>query len=122
VPHSVFTGRVVEPGEPLFLVEDTDGAVALAEEERATCPSCGLPRVWCRDPANQFAFEPREQECFAAKRLAQHRSSQAWESKHEDTRQATELLARFRDGHQPDIEAGLELVEDDAEVVQQHDG
>jgi hypothetical protein len=110
VPHSVFTGRVVEPGEPAFLAEDTDGAVALAEEERDTCPSCGMPKVWCRDPANQFAFEALEEQCHVTYRLAERRAS--WENRPEVQRAATQLSARFRKGHEPDIGAGLVL--DDA--------
>ncbi len=115
MPRSILLGRPwPRPGEPLFLEEDTAYAVALAAEERDTCPSCGMPRVWCRDPANQFAFEPVEQTCFATYRLAQHRGGQGWQKKHDDTKAATQVAARFRDGYEPDVEAGLELA--DAEV------
>lgn len=98
-----------QPGEPLFTAEDTAWALALAEEEADTCPVCGYPKAWCRDPANQFAFEPHEEECFVSKRLAQHQSSEAWKSKQDDTRSATQVSARFRDGHDPDYDAGLAI-------------
>ena len=111
-------GRVQKPGEPWFLPEDTDGAIALAEEERDTCPSCGMPKAWCRDPANQFAFEPREEMCFVTWRLAQHRNGQNWQGKHDDTKQATQVVARFRDGREPDIAAGLGLAAEDADGEQ----
>lgn len=97
------------PGEPLFLEEDTDLAVALAEEERDTCPSCGYPKAWCRDPAHQFSFEPQEDTCWPAYRLAQYRNEDKWTAKHDDTKAATQLSVRFREGHKPDLEAGLGL-------------
>lgn len=109
----MFTGRPTPtPGEPLFLQEDTDIAVALAEEEKDTCPSCGLPKAWCRDPKNQFAFEPHEDVCWSTKRLAEHREGQAKNTnKAESTKQATQISARFREGITPDLEAGLGLAE-----------
>ena len=97
------------PGEPLFLEEDTTLAVALAEEERDTCSSCGYPKAWCRDPANQFAFEPAEEMCFVTWRLAQFGESDAWKSKQSDTQRATKVYPRFREGHEPDLGAGLGL-------------
>jgi hypothetical protein len=96
------------PGEPLFTADDTAAVVALAEEERDTCPACGMPKVWCRAPENQFAFEPSEERCHVAYRLAEHRAAK-WEGMHESTRAATQLSARFRPGHEPDLEAGLGL-------------
>lgn len=105
----MFTGRVVEQGEPLFLVEDTDGAIALAQEERDTCPSCGFPKVWCSDPANQFdAFEAHERQCHATYALAIHREV-VNEGRDAATRDAVQIRARFRPGKQPDIYQGLDL-------------
>ena len=121
MPHSIFTGRPTPaPGEPLFTEEDTAAAIALGEEERDTCPSCGMLKVWCRDPANQFAFEPHEQMCFPTWRLAQFRESAGWTGKHEATKQATQVSARFREGHEPDLEAGLGL--GDGQEVSDHEG
>jgi hypothetical protein len=110
VPHSVFTGRPTPtPGEPLFLEEDTAAALALAEEERDTCPSCGLPKAWCRDPKAQFgAFEAHEDTCFATYALAVHRKG-VDEKRSDETRVATQTSVRFAAGREPDIEAGLEL-------------
>jgi hypothetical protein len=105
----VFTGRVVGPGEPEFLREDTDGAIALAEEERDTCPSCGMPKAWCRDGANQFAFDPEDSVCWPTYRLAQHRNSDKFKGYDDATQVAVQVSARFRDGREPDVVAGLDL-------------
>lgn len=105
----MFVGRVQMPGEPLFLPEDTDAAIALAEEERDTCPSCGMPKAWCRDPKNQFAFDVHEERCWASYRLAQHKSGDKWNAKHDDTKAATQLSPRFRDELGPDVTAGLNI-------------
>jgi hypothetical protein len=109
VPHSVFTGRIVGPGEPQFLAEDTDGAIALAEEEADTCGQCGMLRVWCRDPDHQFSFEAHEEVCWPTYRLAQERNKDTFKGYDDATRTAVQLSARFRDGHEPDLTAGLEL-------------
>lgn len=112
----MFLGRPwPAPGESLFTREDTDWAIALAEEERDTCPACGFPKVWCRDPDGQFpAFEPAEEVCGATHRLVMHQESEAWKAKHDDTRRATQLSVRFRPGHEPRIDAGLDL--DDLQI------
>ncbi len=107
------------PGEPLFLPEDTDLAVALAEEERDTCPSCGLPMVWCRDgKTHPFTdHDVVEQVCQPTLRLERHRESDGWKTKHAATQAATRLSTRFREGREPDVGAGLGLpgADDDAE-------
>lgn len=109
MPHSVFTGRAVAPGEALFTREDTDAAVALAEEERDTCPSCGMLRAWCRDPAHQFAFDAVEEVCWPTYRMSLRRTSGEFKGYDDATRDAVQLAARFRDGHTPDPLAGLDL-------------
>ena len=109
MPRSILLGRPwPAPGEPLFTTEDTDYAIALAEEERDTCPACGMPKAWCRDPVNQFGFEPAEAFCWATYRLADHRAAR-FEAMSESQRAAVQLSARFRDGVEPDLEAGLDL-------------
>jgi len=110
----VFTGRPTPaPGEPLFTKEDTAGALALAEEERDTCPSCGYLKVWCRDPANQFgAFDVDEEFCWATYRLADYRKSKDYG---ESQAASVQLAVRFREGREPDIEAGLDLVSQDGQ-------
>jgi hypothetical protein len=105
----VLLGRVVEPGEPLFTYEDTAYAIALAEEERDTCSSCGMPKAWCRDPANQFGkFVAKEETCFATYALAIHRKG-VDKDRSDETRASTQTRAQFADGFQPDFEAGLDL-------------
>lgn len=108
MPHSVFTGRVVQPGEPYFLRQDTELAVALAEEERDTCPLCGMPKAWCRDPANQFGvFEAFEEQCHITYVLGAHRNKTG--ERDEATKAAVQIMARFAKGKAPDIDAGLDL-------------
>lgn len=102
-----------QSGEELFTQEDTDYAIALAEEERDTCPSCGMPKAWCRDEANKFAFEPVVETCAPAYRLALYRNGDKWKDMQDDDKQAAQLTARFRKGHEPDIAAGLGLGEPD---------
>jgi hypothetical protein len=112
VPRSIFLGRPwPQPGEPLFTAEDTAYAMALAEEERDTCHSCGYPKAWCRDPANQFgAFEPHEEFCWATYRLSDHRKAKH-EAYSDAQRESVQLSARFRKGREPDFDAGLDLDE-----------
>jgi hypothetical protein len=114
----VFTGRPTPaPGEPLFTEEDTAGALALAEEERDTCPSCGYPKVWCRDPANQFgAFDVAQEFCWATYRLADYRKAKV-ENMSESQRASVQLAARFREGREPDFDAGLGLGDGDVDEV-----
>lgn len=106
----MFTGRPTPaPGEPLFTEEDTAAAVALAEEERDTCSSCGMPKAWCRDPANQFGvFEPDQEFCWVSYRLADHKKAK-FEQMSDSQRASVHLSAKFRQGHEPDIDAGLGL-------------
>lgn len=104
----MFTGRPLPaPGEPLFTPQDTAAAVALAREEADVCPSCGHLKSFCRDPQNQFAFEGNEEMCFASWRLSLHRKGEGWTGKMDETRDATQLSAKFRKGHQPAMTAGL---------------
>jgi len=98
-----------QPGEPLFTDEDTAYAIALAEEEAATCSSCGLLKVVCRDPEYQFAFEVHEEQCHATYALADRQRT--WQDRPEVQKVATQLSARFREGKQPPIDVGLELAD-----------
>ena len=106
--HSIFTGRPWSPGEPLFLAEDTDAAVALAEEERDTCPSCGLLKVFCRNPDHQFAFAVTEEQCHASYALAAHRTAV---NKDRDAAAVASIrmAPQFLPGFAPDLLAGLDL-------------
>lgn len=47
IPLSVFLGRVVEPGEPVWLLEDTQAAMGFEQWSAAICSGCGLhPLDW----------------------------------------------------------------------------
>lgn len=108
MPRSVLLGRVVEPGEPLFTDEDTAYAMALAEEEAATCPSCGLLKVICRDPANQFAFEAAEEQCHATYAIASHRKKVEGQ-RSDEAAAATMTHPKIREGVNIPLDAGLDL-------------
>ena len=103
----------------MFLAEDTDLALALAEEEADTCPSCGLLKAWCRDAGNQFAFEAAEEQCHVTYTLAAYRSK-VDDKRDEATRRAAQVSARFREGRTPDLTAGLDLP--DEQDAEQSDG
>lgn len=107
MPHSIFTGRVQQPGEPLFLDTDTAAAIALAEEERDTCTKCGYLKAWCREGSllDLHRFEVEEETCWATYRLAARREKLA--KAHRETQDARLLSVRFRDGYTPDLAAGL---------------
>lgn len=100
------------PGEPEFLPADIDLLLALAEEERATCPQCGLLKVWCRDKDNQFVFRVVEEQCHATYALAAHRL-ETDKVRDSATRAAVQAHMRFREGHEPDLLAGLDLATDE---------
>lgn len=123
MPRSIFLGRPwPAAGEEFFTQEDTDWAIALAEEERDTCPSCGFPKVWCRDPANQFAFEPHDEQCHATYALAVHHKA-VGEVRSDEQRAAIRPVARFRSGFAPDVGAGLDIeVDEDPTVTPEVDG
>ncbi len=83
---------------------------ALAEEERDTCPACGMLKIICRDPKNKYGvFEVREDFCWATYRIASHTGCDNWKARHEDTRRATQLAVTFREGQAPPLEIGLDL-------------
>lgn len=108
MPRSILLGRPMpRPGEPLFTDEDTAYALALAEEEAATCPSCGLLKVVCRDPDYQFAFEPHEEQCHATRALADRQAT--WKDWSQVQQVATQLTVRFREGKEPALDVGLDL-------------
>lgn len=45
IPLSVFFGRVVEPGEALWLPEDTEAAIGFEQWSSQLCGGCGLHRL-----------------------------------------------------------------------------
>ena len=82
MPRSILNGRPwPQPGQPLFLPEDRNWALAhaayKAQVDANRCRLCGLPKDVCRDPANQFEFEVEVERCHAtyAMASAQERAS-----------------------------------------------
>ena len=74
-----------------------------------------MQKAWCRDPANQFGtFEPHEDFCWASYRLADHRKAKV-EQMSDSQRASLQLSVRFREGREPDLEAGLGLAESAAQ-------
>ncbi|WP_263165394.1 hypothetical protein [Streptomyces sp. SCSIO ZS0520] len=65
MPRSVFLGRVVAAGEPLWLDEDRAWAFALAEVEADACPECGQPWGEATDPASEEAYRAELIRCHA---------------------------------------------------------
>lgn len=86
--------------------------MALAEEERDTCPACGMPKAWCRSEDGEEGvarFDVHEQRCWATYRVALRREALEKDGAHSATRQAMQIAPRFRDGHHPPIDAGLNI-------------
>jgi hypothetical protein len=65
VPRSVFLGRVVADGEPLWLPEDTAWALALLDVEADCCPECKQPWGEATDKANEFKYAAELIRCHA---------------------------------------------------------
>jgi len=64
-------GRVVEPGEPLWLPEDRYWALALLEVQADTCPECGQPWSESTDPNNEEGYTAQLVRCHACTASAQ---------------------------------------------------
>ena len=65
MPRSVFLGRVVADGAPLWLEEDRAWALALAQVEADACPECGQPWAEATDRDNEFAYKAELIRCHA---------------------------------------------------------
>jgi predicted Fe-S protein YdhL (DUF1289 family) len=65
VPLSVFRGRVVGPGEPMWLPEDRIAALAWMARERSLCPGCRRPRHETFDIAMDDHYEVTALTCNA---------------------------------------------------------
>lgn len=66
VPRSIFLGRPLPgPGEPLWLDEDRDWALALLEVEADTCPGCGQPLSESTHSDNEFAYTASASRCHS---------------------------------------------------------
>jgi hypothetical protein len=69
IPHSVFLGRVVGPGEPQWLDADRDKAIWWMIHQRQACPECGTrPDEWADDPD---AYVPEPHHCRGCEVAAQ---------------------------------------------------
>jgi len=53
------------PGEPLWLDDDRDAAVALLEEEADTCAGCGHPKSESMHPTADGAYTAEVLRCHA---------------------------------------------------------
>lgn len=71
VPRSVFLGRVVAAGEPLWLPEDRWWALALADVEADTCRDCGHPLTETTSPQAAEAYAADVVRCHACAAAAQ---------------------------------------------------
>lgn len=66
MPLSILRGRPwPEPGEPLFLDDDRDAAIALVIDERESCPGCGEPLDVSTDPQSEDAYRADAVRCHA---------------------------------------------------------
>ena len=65
MPVSVVLGRVVRDGEPLWLDDDRDAAIALLEEESDECSGCGQPRSASMSATADGAYEVQMLRCHA---------------------------------------------------------
>lgn len=74
IPHSVFMGRVVGPGEPMWLPEDADLALEWQAEQDITCKGCGQPVDESTATASEGGYEGHAVVCFGCRELRQHAS------------------------------------------------
>jgi hypothetical protein len=58
IPHSTFLGRVVGPGEPLWLGADRDKALWWLIRDRQTCSGCGTRAEEWEDDLDAYTAEP----------------------------------------------------------------
>jgi hypothetical protein len=61
----VFAGRVVQPGEPYWLPDDVDLALAWQHEVAMTCGGCGHPLDETSEAANARAYIAESITCQA---------------------------------------------------------
>lgn len=64
MPHSILMGRPwPAAGEPLFLDDDRDLALALVAEERDRCPGCGEPLTVSLAATSEEAYRAEAVRC-----------------------------------------------------------
>ena len=66
----MFLGRVVTPGEPLWIDEDRAYALALLSYEADQCSGCGGRRSQTTDPAMDGHFKATPIRCFGCEAVA----------------------------------------------------
>lgn len=79
IPRSIFLGRVVGVGEPLWLSEDRQAALEWQAYQKALCPGCKRPRTESFDVAHDDAYDVVALQCHACAardRRAYNRSRQ----------------------------------------------
>jgi hypothetical protein len=64
-------GRVVADGEPLWLPEDRNWALALLEVEADACPECGQPWSEATDAQSEEGYTAHLVRCHACTASAQ---------------------------------------------------
>jgi hypothetical protein len=75
VPRSVFLGRVVADGEPLWTEEDRDYALALLAVDADRC-ECGQPRSESTLAEAEFTYRAEKLRCHCCKTIAE--ASERW--------------------------------------------
>lgn len=66
MPLSIFRGRELPaPGEPLWLDDDRDWALALQAYEADLCHGCGQPLALSTAAANEYGFTVEHERCHA---------------------------------------------------------
>lgn len=77
-------GRVQRPGEPLWLPDDIDVALAYFAEKAMECPGCGRSRDETMDPQAEGRFRAKSMRCFACQ--AQQVEADRFAKQNGDTR------------------------------------
>jgi hypothetical protein len=65
IPASVFCGRVVGPGEPLWLADDRRAALEYQAYKKSLCPGCQRPRSESFDVGMDDAYSVVALQCHA---------------------------------------------------------
>lgn len=72
----MFLGRVVAKGEPLWLDEDRDWALALLEVEADRCDGCGQQRSESMSIEADSGYRAEKARCHSCKAIAE--ASERW--------------------------------------------
>ena len=77
LPPSVFLGRVVAVGDPMWLPEDRVAALEWQAYHKTLCPGCGRPRTESFDIGMEDHYDVTELQCHACAA----RDSRAWNTR-----------------------------------------